>query len=101
MSPEEALTIRTMRKQGVSKEDLSAEFNFPLDVIEQALQGKIHPEAGGPFDLVGHLNPDGYEGAKREFCKRVLALLRDRMPPDDFFQLCSQHGLDVNNVLHF
>lgn len=101
MSPEEALTIRTMKKQGVPVEDLVAEFGYPVEEVVAVLKGELLPDAGGPFDVLGPLNPDRYEGATREFAKRVLILLRDRIDPDRFFQICSKNGLDVNDVLHF
>lgn len=99
----EARAIRDMWHEyrefdGNPSDAVAAVFNVSVDIVEQVMEGKIWPYAGGvlrPLVLAGLNLESAYTTTQRNFIRSALCLARQEFKPDDFQTICNNNGMTV------
>lgn len=77
---------------------VAAIFNVATDVVEQVMDGKIWPYAGGvlrPLVLAGLNLASGYTTTQRSFIRSAVCLAKQEFKSDDFEIICNNNGMTV------
>lgn len=77
---------------------IAAIFNVAVQVVEDVMDGKIWPYAGGvlrPLPLAGLNLTSGYTTTQRHFIRSAVRLAKEELKPDDFEIICNNNGMTV------